>query len=260
LKKVLTLAITMCALFGLTAFAIAQNPAPVVTMEGTTTPTKGGTKKKPKNGSVSVAFTVNKESRVTADRIEFYTPEHVKLSGAGFRFCPRSQIQSNGASSCPSGSKIGEGTASAVLGPNQAPLEFDIDVYWGSKNSLTINLQQRGGSLVVPLEAPLTSAGKPFGQKATVDIPSNVQQPATGVYSQITGVQFKIGPKTAKKKVTVRKGGKKRRVTRTYRAVSVIGCPTDRTHDYQVRLRYVPNPTPPAQGTSTQGDTSACSK
>jgi hypothetical protein len=258
LKKVVTLAITVGALLGLTSFAIAQYPLPNVTMEGNTTPTNAGTKKKPKNGAVTIGFTVNKESRVTADRIEFFTPQHVLLNGKGFRYCTSTQIATNGVDSCPKGARIGKGTATAVLGPNQVPLAFNVTVFFGSKNSLTIFLEQQGGSLKVPLSAPISDGGAPYGQRVTVDIPSGVQQPAPGVYSQITGVNFKVGPNTAKKKVKVK--GKKKKVTRTFRAVSVVGCPGDKSHDYLVRLRFVPNPNPPQQASVQQGDTSACTK
>jgi hypothetical protein len=232
LKKFATLAVALVATLGLTGAAIAQYVAPVVSLTGSVSPSKGGTKKKPKKGEVKLAFTVNKESRVSADQIVFLTPANVKLSGKGFRYCPQSFIAQNGVAKCPKGSQIGTGTASAVLGPRQAPLEFTTTVFWGSVNEITVYLEQKGGNLKVPLTGPVTAASAPYGQKVTIDIPPQVVQPAPGVFSQITGVDVSLGGQ-AKKKV--------KKKTKKFFTSSVTGCPKDRTHDFQVRLRFVSN-------------------
>jgi hypothetical protein len=261
LKKVVTLAVAGAALLGMTSLAVAQYPLPNVTFEGEVTPAKGGTKKKPKKASLRVAFTVNKESRVTADQIVFFLPANTIVSGTGFRYCTSTQIATNGVASCPKGSQVGKGTATAVLGPNQTPVSFNLTAFFGSKNALTIYLEQVGGSIKVPLNSPITKAGAPFGQQITTNIPEGVSQPAPRFYSQITGVEFTLNASTSKKVKVKKKGSKKKRtVTKRYNAVNLTGCPSDRTHDSAVRLRFIPNPNPPQQASAQQGDTQACSK
>jgi hypothetical protein len=257
LKKVATLTVAVMALLGLTSIALAQYPLPNITLDGSVTPAKGGSKKKPRKTEVKLAFTVNKESRVTADQIIFFTPSNLVLSGKNFRYCTSTQIATNGVASCPKGSQIGSGSATAVLGPRQAPLSFKITMFWASVNQLTFYLEQEGGSLKVPLSGPITKGGAPYGQKITVDIPNGVSQPAPGTYSQITGVTAIINGET-KKKVTVKKKGKKRKVTKKFFAANLTGCPKDRTHDYLVRLRFIPNPNPPQAASAQQGDTQGC--
>lgn len=263
MKKFAVAAIAALGLAGLTGLAVAQTPPPDIQMEGTMSPTKGGSKKKPKRGKLGISFTVNKESRSTTDQITIYAPQHARLSGKGFRYCSTTQIATNGVASCPKKSKIGGGTATAVLGPRQAPLSFTIQAFWGSRNAMTFYLEQEGGSLKVPLNGPVTKAGAPYGQQITVDIPKGVSEPAPGVYSQITGLSVQItGTTTKKVRKTIKRKGKKRKVTRRKRfnAVSLRGCPKDRTHDYAVRLRFIANPNPPTVPSAQQGDTSACSK
>jgi len=262
LKKFAILGLAIVAMLSMTAVAVAQYALPSIQVTGTVSPSKGGTKKKPKNAKLNVAFTVNKESRKTVERITYYVPANVRLSGSGFRFCPASQINQQGEGKCPKGSKVGTGTATAVLGPNFAPLGFTVNVYAGSKNELALALAQTGGGSVrTAFRGLITSAGTPFGQKITVDVPKSVQSPATGLYSYITGVKTSIGGKfTSTKKVTKKVKGKKKKVTvkTTHYFASLTGCPKDKTHDFGVQLGYSANDTGPS-GTSDQvRDTAAC--
>ena len=90
------------------------------------TPASGGTKKKPKNGSANVSFTVNREANVTADQIVFLLPQNFKLSGMGFKYCPASKINDGGTiDDCPKGSKVGTGSAVAYAGSTR--IDYVID-------------------------------------------------------------------------------------------------------------------------------------
>src|SRR5215212_6325510 len=87
LKKLVTIGLAVVAVLAAAAVAVAQVAEPVIQPSGAVAPTKGGTKKKPKNAKLKVAFSVNKESRKTLSGINFFVPANVKLSGKGFKYC-----------------------------------------------------------------------------------------------------------------------------------------------------------------------------
>src|SRR4051812_36603449 len=185
------MALTAVALFATAAVALAQVPALSVNVTGGVSPSKGGTKKKPKNGKLALKFDANAESRTTVSTITFYVPKDLKLSGTGFKTCTADQINAGGPSdaNCPKGSKLGSGTASALLGPKQSPLAFTTQVYAAGKNAIALYLQGTGGNSVnVAFPGPISKASGPYGQKITVNIPTAVQQPVPGLFSYITSV------------------------------------------------------------------------
>ena len=246
MKRLAVIGLAVVAVLALAAVAVAQYAVPVITTTGKVTPTKGGSKKKPKNGSITSTVTVNKESRVTASQITLFLPKNVKVDFTGFRYCPASQINSGG--NCNAVKKVGSGSATALLGPNQTPLQFTTTVYPASKKEITIVLK---GSVSVPaFRGIISPAGGNFGQKITIPIPPQVQQPINGLYSSITGFTNKLGPVTG----SVKKKGK----TVKTLGVAVTGCPKEKAHHLGVRIDFAPNPNPPAQGSATASTTSKC--
>jgi hypothetical protein len=266
LKKIQIVGLAVVALLVAAAVAVAQSAPPTLTItESHITPSAGGSKKKPKNASAGISFAVNRESNSTADRIVFNLPTNLKLSGTGFKYCPASKINSpdpneGGVANCPKGSKVGSGSAVAYAGSTR--IDYTITIFAASKNEIAMNL---AGNVTVPaLQGIVSDAGSPFGQKITIDIPKQVQQPIGGLYSAITEVHAKIGPATGHKKVTkkVKRHGKtvKKKVTVPTYFASRTGCTTDKLQHYGVELRFVPNPNPPAQGGVEQTATEACTK
>jgi hypothetical protein len=257
----------IAAMLAVAAVAIAQTPAPVLTItEARVNPASGGTPKKPRNATLYTSFTVNRESNVTADQIVFLLPQHIRLSGRGFKYCPATKINAEGTKSCPDGSKVGTGSAVAYAGSTR--IDYAITIYAGSPTEIAMNL---AGNVSVPALRGIISdggetdagGGLRFGKKITIDIPKQVQQPIGGLYSAITEVKAKLGPASGKvwARKWVRRNGKRVRVRyrKTVYFASLTGCPkTDKTHDYGVRLRYVPNPNPPVQGSSEAYIEGAC--
>jgi hypothetical protein len=248
LKKLAIIGLAMTAALAMTAVAVAQYALPVVQVEGKVTPTNAGTKKKPKNGSASVSFTVNRESASTVQQFAFHLPKHVKISGKGLRYCPATQINAQGPTECPKGSKVGKGSANVLVGPNRFPVTLKVDVYAGSRDEIAVYLS---GLTPIALRGLINDAPAPYGQKVTVDIPQQVQQTPAG-YVYLTGVDIKLGPKRG----TTGKGRKKKKTN----FVGVTGCPGDKTHDFLVRLTMADNPNPPAQRVVDSKDTVACVK
>jgi len=250
MKKLATIGLALVAMLAMTAVAVAQVAEPVITLTGSGTPTKGGTKKKPKNATLVTDFKVNKESRKTVANITYFVPKNIVLSGKGFKYCTAETINLKGEGACPKGSLVGKGTSTAVLGPNFAPLGFTVNVYAGGKNEIALALAQtNGGSVRTNFKGTITKASGPYGQKISVDIPASVQSPAAGLYSYITEV------KTTIKGKFVKGSGKKK--TTSYFA-SLTGCPKDKQHHLGVQLGYAQNDTGPAGKSPVVTATSPC--
>jgi hypothetical protein len=253
LKKLAIMATALVALLATATVAFAQIAPLAVTVNGAVTPSKGGTKKKPKNAKVKLAFNANAESRTTVQQMVFYIPKDIKLSGKGFKTCTSQQINSAGPSDsvCPKAAKLGSGTASAVLSANGQVLNFTTQVYAAGKNEIALYLQGSGGNQVnVSFPGPITKASGPYGQKITVNIPPTVQQPLAGLYSYITSVDTTLGGKATKGK------GKKKK---TYYFASLTGC-TGGKHQSGVQLISVPNGASAGGTSGIFTDTASCKK
>jgi hypothetical protein len=248
LKKYLTAALAIMMMAAVAAVAVAQNyPLPVLTFDGNLTPTKAGTKKKPKASKITVKMSIPKESRVTADQIVFNLPRNVRMSGSGFKFCPSTELDATkDPTKCPKGSQVGTGTASAAFGPQLTPLVFDVTIFAGSRNELGIYLIARGLPVRKAVRGVISKAGTPYGQKLTIDIPAELQK-QLGAFVYLTGLDATIGGSNAAK-------GKKRK-----NLVTTNGCPKDKKHRFEARVRFVPNPNNPPVGQVNQADTSPCS-
>jgi hypothetical protein len=162
--------------------AVAQNPAGTHTLQMSVQPSKAGTPKKPKAiKKLKLEIDNNAESKTTASRIEIFFPKTIKINTKGFKTCSASKIETQGAGACSSKSKLGTGTARAVVNPqgaNPAPVLFRNTFYVGSRTSLSIALKQEGGDINRVLVAKIGKAPGKFGQKLSIDIPADLQQPA----------------------------------------------------------------------------------
>jgi len=244
LRKTLIAALTALTALALAAVAIAQTP-PSIDVTATVSPSKAGTKKKPKSEKVNLTINNSKESKTSASKIEISFPKTLVLSTKGLKTCSAAKLDAQGKASCPRGSVAGLGTAKALLNAtsdNPAPLNFNVTTFVAGKNLLAFYLEQQGTDSGVQqaLPAKITKAGT--GQKLTINIPKNLQQPAPGVYSALQQIKNSLGLKSGK-----------------YALVKSIGCPKAREHQIGVKITYVPNPTPPASTTAKSADGATCS-
>ena len=256
MKKLAITGLAVLAPLAMTSTALAQVADPVITPSANVTPSKGGTKKKPKSAKVRLAFTVNKEAKKTLSGINYFVPANIKLSGKGFPKCSAETINGKGEASCPKGSKVGAGTATAVLGPGQQPLDFTVNVYSGGKSELALALK---GAVEIAFKAPIVKASSPYGQQIKVSIPPSVQSPAPSLYSYVTSVDTTIGA-TATKKVTKKVKGKKKKVKVKYFYASLTGCPKSGSHTAGVQLLYAQNDSGPAGQSDIKTVTQSCKK
>jgi hypothetical protein len=270
LRKTLIGAVAALTALALAAVAMAQNPAPTASLEVSVAPTKVGTKKKPKNGRLELKAETNRESKSTASRIEIFIPKGAKLSTKGLKSCAFGKLNAQGKNSCPKGSKAGSGEADALLNPyatNPAPIKFVVTAFSGGKLSsadaatlkqqfpnsgslyrkgrevINFHLQSASPEVDQALAGVISkSSGRLYGQKLTIDIAPNLQQPATNVYSSLQRLETSVGLKRKKNYL-----------------MSLTDCPGSRENQFQLRLTFVPNPTPPATSTATAVDGARCS-
>ena len=248
MRKTLIAAIAALAALALTAVAFAQNPAPSIDVTATVSPTKAGTKKKPKSEKLNLTINNSRESKTSASKIEISIPKSMKLSTKGLKTCSVSKLDSQGKANCPKGSLAGIGTADALVNPaspNPAPLKFNVSTFVAGKNLLAFYLEQQGTDSGVQqaLPAKITSVKhKVYGQRLTINIPANLQQPAPGVYSTLIQIKNSLGLKSG-----------------DHALLTSIGCPKTREHPIGVKVSYVPNPNPPAASSASSTDGAACS-
>jgi hypothetical protein len=239
LRKYLIAAIAALASIALASVAVAQSED--VTGTTTVSPTKAGTKKKPKAAKVTT-LVKNNVPNTTASKIEIDFPKTVKISGKGLTKCALSEFaKPGGKANCPAKSKAGSGVSNAVVGPQRAPLVFDVSAYVGGNNLVVFYIEQRGGSVTKALEGKISSASGKYKQKLVITIPPDLQQPAPGLYAALTDLKSTISNKKGK-----------------YSLISTLDC-NKKKHAFGTKLTFAPNPTPPPQPTATGTSTAKCS-
>ena len=247
MRKYLIAALAAVLSIALAAVAIGQGPA-----SGTVkiTPSKAGTKKKPRSIKLTVSVT-NNTPGTTASRIDINLPRFVRASGKGLKTCSATKAAGN---NCPTGSKAGGGKANAVVGPQSAtpaPLHFKVTAFNGGTNKILFLLQQiNDQGQVIPsgvtkvLTGKLSRAsGANFFQKLRINIPDDLQQPAPGVYSALQDLTTSLSLKKGK-----------------HALLSTVGCPAAKQHVLGVVLTYAPNPGPPPRPSGSAEATTKCSK
>ena len=247
MRKSLIAALTALTALALAAVAIAQTP-PSIDVTATASPTKAGTKTKPKSEKINLTINNNRDSKTSASKIEISFPKTLKLSTKGLKTCSVSKLDSQGKASCPRGSLAGLGTAEALVNPtspNPASLKFNVSTFVAGKNLLAFYLEQQGTDSGVQQALPAkitTVRNKVYGQKLTINIPGNLQQPAPGVYSALIQIKNSLGLKSGSNAL-----------------IKSIGCPKTREHPIGVKITYVPNPNPPASSSASSVDGAPCS-
>ncbi len=254
MRKTMIVAVAALTALLVATVAWAQNPAPAPELTVKTSPTKAGTKKKPKSVKLNLKVENNVESKTTMDTLDVYLPKTMRIDGKGFKKCDYIALASNGTDACPAGSKAGTGSANAILGPHgasPAPLAFKVTAFIGGKNLILFDLQQTNGSVHTALKGTVKKASGKYGSRLSIKVPDgkgeyaafpNIQQPAPGVYSALVDLQATISAKKGKNVL-----------------VGSTGC-KGKKNPFKTTLKYSDNPTPPAARTASDEITVKCSK
>jgi hypothetical protein len=238
LRKLLTGAVVASASLAVAAGAIAQDPD--VKFTGKASPTKVGTKKKPKNTTLSFDMKVDKPG-TTVEFIDLSVSKGLKFSGKGLGNCTFADLEHEGPTACSDDKAGPKGTASAVLTPGDLPLRFTVEPFVQDANSLLFYIASAAGE-AVQVQTPIRGEITGKGRKLRITIPESLRQPP-GLDASLTGLN----------QLFTRKKGKRY-------VVSSTGC-TGGKHKFTAKLTFSARrddaPVPPP---STSTATSTCKK
>jgi hypothetical protein len=212
LRKLLTGAIAASVSLAVAAGAIAQSPEATFTAD--VSPSKAGTKRKPKNTTLGFGVTLDKPN-TTVEFINLNLPRGLKISGKGMRRCSVDTLAAEGPAGCPSGSKAGPtGTATADLGreaPGQTPTElhFEVSPFVLDNNTLVFYVASEAGTGVA-VQSPITGEITRKGRRLQIRIPQELRQPVTGVDASLTSLNQTFAGKRGKNYVVSSVGCKNR--------------------------------------------------
>jgi hypothetical protein len=237
LRKYLIVGIAALTALAFAAVSFAQTPA-APTMDVKITPTKAGTKSKPKNSKINLEI-VNNDSKRTLSRLTITQPKTFRLSAAGLPKCSEKVLEEKGPSKCPKASRVGKGIAHALVGVNSTttpptPLTFDVTAVVLGAKSVGFYLAAR------ELPVNVLSPGTLKGNKLIIDVPIAAQQPAPGVWAGLVSLETTLSAK---------KG--------THYLASTTGC-KKKKHAFSTVLTFADNGVG-APGNTTVKGSSKCS-
>ncbi|MFL5893795.1 MAG: hypothetical protein ACJ76Z_01620 [Thermoleophilaceae bacterium] len=211
-------------------------------------PSKAGTATKPKPVKLNLhLFVTTSDNSVPppANHDIVFLPRGLVFQGSHFKSCTAATLNdpNQGPSKCPSGSKVGGGTATAHIGgdPNGPNESLVVTVFNGPKGK-SVLLHIHGTSPATIDGAfegkliPIKGSG-PYGLKLDVKIPQNLYEPAPGVFTPLTDFNTNITG-------TTRVKGKQYGITAT------TACP--RGHKWQFKAIFNYANSAPQDNANTQ--------
>ena len=211
MRKLLMGAVAASATLAVATAAFAQ--APESTFKAKASPTKVGTKNKPKNTTLSFGVTLEKPN-TTVEFIDLGLPKGLTLSGKGMKRCSVDILAAEGPSGCPSGSKAGPtGTATADLGPegpSQQQLHFQVSPFVLDSNSFVFYVASDTGSGIA-VQSPITGEITGSGHKLRIRIPQELRQPVPGVDASLTSLNQSFSGKRGSKYIVSSTGCKNKK-------------------------------------------------
>jgi len=232
LRKTFLVAGTATLALGVAGFAYAQTPEPKIEVTAGVSPSKAGTKSKPKAATFKLGVKNDPASKTTASKITIKLPSTIKLSTKGLTLCKASNddIISSNNSVCKR-SVAGKGTANAVILANGTNVNFKVTpIVAKNKVLFFLTSNQVANKYIVP--------GTIKGKTMTITIGPEVQQPIPGLYAALVDINATLKMKKGKNSL-----------------FTTTGCKSKK-HKVDVTVGYVPNPTPPSQ-TSAKASTDA---
>jgi hypothetical protein len=195
LRKLLMGAVAVSATLAVAAgAAVAQEDQ--VTLKPTVKPTDAGTPSHPKNTTMRFQETVNLPG-TTVEFIDLTLPRSLKMSGKGLGNCTVDKLAFEGPDACANSKAGPAGTAHAVFGPQNAPLNFVVRPFVQDANSLLFYVESEAGSGLF-VQSPITGEITAKGRKLRIKIPVELRQPG-GVDASLTGLDQTFSAKKGKK-------------------------------------------------------------
>jgi len=219
---------------GTSGVAYAQNAEPKIDVTTSVSPSKAGTKSKPKNTTFKLKVTNDPASKTSAQTIKITLPSTLKLSTKGLPQCTASneEIVSSAGAVCKA-SKAGKGSAHAVLLSNNTNVSFEVTPFIGKNELLFYLAASIGNKYVVH--------GKIKGSTMTIAITPDLQQPVAGLYAALIDLDTTLNFKKGKNFL-----------------FSSVGCKSKK-QTVKVSVVYVANPTPPSKPSADGSGDGKCS-
>jgi hypothetical protein len=181
----------------LTTTALAQTQTTMETSLGLA-PAKAGTSKSPKRVTLKLGIEGGTQSGTgqpdTSTSIRVQLPRGIKWNGKAWpssKRCSVSRANAQGSFSvCPKGSRIGSGHVTALGGNGSVVEEIDLDAFVTTGGNLGTFLT---ATQPLPINAMLE--GRVSGQNINIAIPTNIQEPVTGVPTGIRTLNFTLNGK-----------------------------------------------------------------
>jgi len=193
LRKLISVAVVATASLALAGGAFAEPNDDQASLTVKASPKDAGTTKKPTNVKLTFGTKVNLPG-TTVNTIQVLLPSGLKFSGKGFKKCNLDDLAASGPSACPSGSKAGsQGTANALVGPANAPLNFEVRPFVGNATTLYFYLDQQPVGVQSVVQGKITNSGRTL----TITIPQELRQPG-GLDATLTGISQTFSGKAGK--------------------------------------------------------------
>jgi hypothetical protein len=162
-------------------------------------PAKPGTKKKPRPVALTLGMAGGTKSGTgqasTSTRLDIQLPKGIAWNGKKWPKKARCSIgdvaMKKSTATCPKGAIVGKGHVTALGGNGAIVEEIDVTAFVTEAGDLGLFLK---ADVPVALRAALN--GKVTGQKISVAIPSNIQEPVPGVPTAIKSLRFTLSGKT----------------------------------------------------------------
>ena len=200
--KKLAIAVTgALALAGIGA-GVSSAVDPDITITGSVSPTKHGTKKKPKATKLVVKLRTTPkagEPAFAASDTIVHLGNELQFNGKALKSCSAAQVQADD-TKCPKGSKVGKGVAAGTaLGLTENLTVTAYNGPGGNKLELLVD-GQTPLQIHSVIEGVLSSDSSPYGKKLSVHVPETLQQPAPGAYATLVQFDTTINRVLGKKK------------------------------------------------------------
>src|SRR3954453_5814909 len=200
--KKLAIAVTgALALAGIGA-GISSAVNPDITIQASMSPTKHGTKKKPKVTKLVVKLATtprSDEPAFAASDTIVHLGKELVFNGKALKTCSAAQVQSDD-TKCPKGSRVGQGKAAGTaLGLTENLTVTAYNGPGGNKLELLVD-GQTPLQIHSVIEGKLQTDSGKFGKKLVVAIPETLQQPAPGAYATLTDFRTTVKGTGSKKR------------------------------------------------------------
>jgi hypothetical protein len=192
---------------GVAALAIGAVGAPhavtpTTSLKASVSPTKHGTKKKPRNVKLNIELITQpnpNDGPFATKSTVVHFDKNLKFGGKYVKTCSADKVRSNN-TACPKGSKVGTGSATGVaLGLTE---NLTVTAYNGPGGNKIELLVSGTSPLTIHdvIEGKLQSDKGKFGKKLVVAIPDTLQQPAPGAFATLTDFKTSVKGTGSKKR------------------------------------------------------------